>query len=87
VVDNFKKRAGALHDPEDLKKGYYEGKDRQERAQNLPLLSVTAAIVSTAVRRIEHYAELAQAAAEVKSAARKAGVAIRSEKRVDGTKS
>ncbi len=86
VVESFKSQARALHDSKDQEQGFFEGRDRQDGALNLPLLSVTAVVVSTAVRRVQHYAELAQAAAELKSAARKAGTAIRSEQRIDGSK-
>jgi diguanylate cyclase (GGDEF)-like protein len=81
TLDKFEKRRRDLHDLRDVARGSYEAVDRQGNVQQFPLLSVTAVVLSTPVRRIRHYAELGQYAAELKSAARREGVSIRPEKR------
>lgn len=76
VARNFAERGRALADPADVDRGFFESVDRQGHAGRFELLSITAAVVSTTVHRITHFAQLAQLAAEVKSAARKAGQPI-----------
>ncbi|MGQ0645749.1 MAG: GGDEF domain-containing response regulator [Elusimicrobiota bacterium] len=83
AVAAFAERARGFHDEEDRARGWYESKDRQDRLQKFPLLSVTAAVVPTTVRRVRRYSELAEAAAGVKSAARKEKVSVRAEKRLE----
>jgi PleD family two-component response regulator len=83
VANSFFEKGKQLHDRSDVLRGYYESKDRQGNPQRFPLLSITAAVISTVTRHIQRYAELAQAAAELKAAAHKEGVSVRAEKRLE----
>jgi hypothetical protein len=49
-----------------LARGYIQTKDRRGQDRPIPLMTLSAAIVSTATRRILHYARLVEIASELK---------------------
>lgn len=81
ALKEFSERAHALHSEEEIRSGTYASMDRQGRLVKRPLLSATGAVISTRTRRVKTYAELGQIAAELKSAARRAGEMVHVERR------
>ena len=70
VMPQIAKRFDALreeiYDPEDFELGTIHTKDRLGQERRFPLMTLSVAVVSTATRRILHYARLVEIASELK---------------------
>ncbi len=71
ILRRFDARIEEFYSPEDRGRGYIVSKDRQHREQRFPLMGLSLACVDTGQRSFKHFSELAAAAAEVKSQAKK----------------
>jgi len=70
IITEFDSMAPGLYSQEDKKKKYIVTKDRQGKAEKVPLLSISIAIVSNKKRRIKHVARVGQIGAELKKYAK-----------------
>lgn len=70
VIVHFEQKQVEFHGTEDYKAGYFKAKNRKGEEETFGLLSVSVAIVSTEVYKIDSFAELASIATEVKKAAK-----------------
>jgi CheY-like chemotaxis protein len=66
VVDEFDRGALLLLNPEDVKRGYLEVRDRQGELKRIPVMAVTIALVKSTDNRIEHFAEVNDIASSLK---------------------
>ena len=66
IAKNFDAQREAMYHREDLERGALQTKDRQGQVKAFPLMALSVAVVSTATRRILHYARLAEIASELK---------------------
>jgi PleD family two-component response regulator len=67
VTDGFDSRRFAHYSLEDRKRGSTRCKNRRGIEQEFPLVTLSAAVLSTQTRQITHYARLAEIASELKS--------------------
>lgn len=70
IVTEFDAMVPDLYNKKDKDKGYIVGKDRQGNIRNIPLLSISIAIVDNEKRKIKHVAEIAEIGAELKTYAK-----------------
>jgi GGDEF domain-containing protein len=66
VVDEFDKGAMLLLNPDDVKRGYLEVRDRQGELKRIPVMSVTIALVKSTDNDIQHFAEVNDIASSLK---------------------
>lgn len=66
IVDEFDRGALLLLNPEDVKRGYLEVRDRQGELKRIPVMAVTIALVNSTDNRIEHFAEVNDIASSLK---------------------
>ncbi|HET6347657.1 MAG TPA: response regulator [Candidatus Krumholzibacteria bacterium] len=66
VVDEFDKGTINLLNPEDVKRGYLEVRDRQGELKRIPVMAVTIALVKSTDNQIEHFAEVTDIASSLK---------------------
>jgi hypothetical protein len=66
VVDEFDKGGVTLLNPEDVKRGYLEVRDRQGELKRIPVMAVTIALVKSTDNQIEHFAEVTDIASSLK---------------------
>jgi len=71
VIRRFDSTIPYFVDQEDLKKGYYICKNRQGEITEIPLPSVSIAVVPVQKGKFSHIGEISQRAAEVKSVVKK----------------
>jgi diguanylate cyclase (GGDEF)-like protein len=70
VIKDFDARIPHFYNAEDFKQGYIEGLDRQGNKQKFGLLAVSIGIVSNAKQGIQHVAQVAEIATELKKYAK-----------------
>ncbi len=70
ICEKFASCVEDFHGPEDSRRGFYVGRNRSGEIQEIGLLSLSVAIVSSEVSRIDSFAQLASLAAEIKLAAK-----------------
>jgi len=71
VIQNFYQKRGILFDAESLRNGYYPARDRRGREKKIPLLTVSAGIVTNKRFGAEiNYLTLNEHLHEVKAAAK-----------------
>lgn len=70
IIDEFEKTVPSFYNETDRKNGYILAKDRQDKEQKIPLLSVSIGIVTNEARKIEHVAQIGEIGAELKSYAK-----------------
>jgi diguanylate cyclase (GGDEF)-like protein len=70
VIDLFDRITPLHYDEEDRNRGYMVGKDRKGREQRFGLMSLSIGVVTNEIRRIDHFAQIADISAEVKTAAK-----------------
>lgn len=70
LCEKFMSCAEEFHGPEDSRRGFYVGRNRSGEIQEIGLLSLSVAIVSSEINRIDSFAQLASLAAEIKLAAK-----------------
>ena len=66
VLAEFDSRRAQMYHREDLERGFLHTKNRQNRIQRFPLMTLSVAIISTETRRILHYGRLVEIASELK---------------------
>ena len=70
IIHEFDMSSPSFYNPEDRKKGFIVGYDRQGKLQEIPLLSVSIGVVTSATRQIIHVAQISEIGAELKKAAK-----------------
>jgi len=70
IVQEFDKAAEGLYKPEDLKRGYIIGKDRQGKETKASLISVSIGVVTNMHREFTHVAQVTEIGAELKEYAK-----------------
>lgn len=70
VIATFDERVRQLYDPEDLKRGYLQGVDRQGFARRFPIITISIGGVTTEQRRFHDYDEVSRVAADMKQYAK-----------------
>jgi GGDEF domain-containing protein len=84
ILEAFDGSVMALHDADDVAKGYLEVRDRQGVVRRYPLVSVSIGIAMAGRRRFEDHREIVAVAAEMKSVAKATvGSAIAVDRRGD----
>lgn len=66
VIAGFDRDIRKLYTPQDLRQGYIETRDRRGTLNRFPIVSLSIAIISSEHRRLEDYAQIGEAAAELK---------------------
>ena len=70
IVDEFDKIAPTFYDEEDRSRGYIEGEDRHGDKRKFPLASISIAVVTNAVRKLENHIQFGEIAADLKEYAK-----------------
>jgi PleD family two-component response regulator len=84
ITDEFDKGALFLFDEDDVKRGYFEVRNRQGELARISLMSVTIALVLSTDNKIEHFAEINDIASELKMYGKKIrGSVVIKERRQD----
>jgi diguanylate cyclase (GGDEF)-like protein len=84
VIDEFDKGAMFLLGEEDVKRGYFEVRNRQGETARVTLMSITIALVVSTENKIEHFAEINDIASELKKYGKKVkGSVVIKERRND----
>ena len=84
IIDEFDKGALFLLSEEDVKRGYFEVRDRQGEIARITLMSITIALVVSTDNKIEHFAEINDIATELKRYGKKIkGSVVIKERRQD----
>ncbi len=71
IIKEFDKVTKELYSPEDQKKGYIVGKDRQGKTAKVGLISISIGVVTNEHRKFTHVAEVSEIGAELKEYAKK----------------
>ncbi len=66
IIDSFDRDIRILYSQEDLRQGYIETRDRRGTLNRFPIMSLSIAIISNQQRKLENYAQIGEAAAELK---------------------
>ena len=66
----------SFYNPEDRKKGFIVGYDRQGKLQEIPLLSVSIGVVTSATRQIIHVAQISEIGLDVKKNLKRVSAAV-----------
>lgn len=70
IIGEFDKRVRSFYNKEDLEKGYIVSIARDGSVKQFPIMTISLAGVTNAIRRIQNYAEVTNIAAEVKKKAK-----------------
>lgn len=76
IIDTFDREIRDLYREEDLRQGYIETRDRRGTLNRYPIMSLSIAIVSNEQRKLENYAQIGEAAAELKRFAKSIGGSV-----------
>jgi diguanylate cyclase (GGDEF)-like protein len=76
VIDTFDRDIRKLYTAQDLRQGYIETRDRRGTLNRFPIMSLSIAIVSNDQRPLENYAQIGEAAAELKRYAKSIGGSV-----------
>jgi diguanylate cyclase (GGDEF)-like protein len=76
VIDTFDRDIRKLYNAQDLRQGYIETRDRRGTLNRFPIMSLSIAIVSNDQRPLENYAQIGEAAAELKRYAKSIGGSV-----------
>lgn len=71
IISDFDQAALGLYSPEEQKKGYVIGKDRQGKTVKVGLISVSIGVVTNEYHQFTHVAQVSGSGAEVKEYAKK----------------
>jgi diguanylate cyclase (GGDEF)-like protein len=71
VCDRFDGSRAEFYDPEDLARGFVRMEDRKGEMQDIPLVSISIGIATTAKRAFAHYGEAVAVATEMKQFAKR----------------
>ncbi len=66
IVDEFDKGSLVLLKEEDIRRGYFEVKNRLGEIKRVPLMSITVAMVVDEENRLKHFAQVSDIASELK---------------------
>ncbi|MBP2681554.1 MAG: hypothetical protein H6Q78_1417, partial [Candidatus Krumholzibacteriota bacterium] len=84
IIDEFDKGSLFLLSPEDVKRGYFEVRNRQGEIARISLMSITIALVLSKDNNIQHFAEINDIASELKKYGKKIkGSCVIKERRQD----
>ena len=84
TIEEFDKGAMFLLSEEDVKRGYFEVRNRQGEVAKISLMSITIALVISADNRIRHFAEINDIAIDLKKFGKKMkGSVVIKERRTD----
>jgi len=70
IIEDFDKTILQFYNPEERRKGYVIGKNRQGKVCRIPLISISIGVMTSEEKKIEHVAEVGEIAAELKSYAK-----------------
>ncbi|MFC1510479.1 response regulator [Candidatus Omnitrophota bacterium] len=70
IIDEFDSKVPEFYSEEDVKKGFIEGKDRQDNELKFSLTGVSICIVSSETQEIAHVAQVSEIAADLKKYAK-----------------
>lgn len=70
IIQDFEAAIGDFYDPADWEAGYILARDRQGDETEMPLMTLTAVVVTNELREITHPAEISSIAAELKEYAK-----------------
>lgn len=73
IISHFDQIVLDLFDDETKQRGYYDGTNRKGEPEQIPLLSVSVAAVPLDAPKLQHYAKVAEVAAEMKKLAKDSG--------------
>ena len=76
IIDTFDRDIRKLYTAHDLRQGYIETRDRRGTLNRFPIMSLSIAIVSNDQRPLENYAQIGEAAAELKRYAKSIGGSV-----------
>ena len=71
IIEEFDKATKHLYSPQDQKRGYITGKDRQGKVVKVGLITISIGVVTNEHRRFTHVARVAEIGAELKEYAKK----------------
>lgn len=76
IIDAFDRDIRKLYTANDLRQGYIETRDRRGTLNRYPIMSLSIAIVSNEQRPLHNYAQIGEAAAELKRYAKSIGGSV-----------
>jgi len=76
IIDGFDRDIRKLYTANDLRQGYIETRDRRGTLNRYPIMSLSIAIVSNEQRPLHNYAQIGEAAAELKRYAKSIGGSV-----------
>ncbi len=76
IIDTFDREIRKLYTAQDLRQGYIETRDRRGSLNRFPIMSLSVAIISNEQRPLENYAQIGEAAAELKRYAKSIGGSV-----------
>ncbi|HLI95831.1 MAG TPA: response regulator [Candidatus Baltobacteraceae bacterium] len=76
IIDMFDRDIRKLYNAQDLRQGYIETRDRRGTLNRFPIMSLSIAIVSNEQRPLTNYAQIGEAAAELKRYAKSLGGSV-----------
>jgi diguanylate cyclase (GGDEF)-like protein len=76
IIDTFDRDIRKLYTAQDLRQGFIETRDRRGTLNRFPIMSLSIAIVSNDQRPLENYAQIGEAAAELKRYAKTIGGSV-----------
>ncbi len=66
IINAFDQRVKMLYDPEDVRRGYLQGTDRQGVPRRFPIISLSIGVVTNRQRSFSDYEDMSRVAAEMK---------------------
>ena len=76
IIDMFDRDVRKLYNAQDLRQGYIETRDRRGSLNRFPIMSLSIAIISNEQRALDNYAQIGEAAAELKRYAKSIGGSV-----------
>lgn len=76
IIDTFDRDVRKIYNAQDLRQGYIETRDRRGTLNRFPIMSLSIAIISNEQRPLENYAQIGEAAAELKRYAKSIGGSV-----------
>ncbi|MBI5968515.1 MAG: diguanylate cyclase [Deltaproteobacteria bacterium] len=70
IIEAFDKEIINFYDPEDKQRGYILGKTRQGKKISFPIMTLSIAVVTNQMRRLQNYIHVGEIAAELKNYAK-----------------
>jgi len=76
IVAAFDVEIRTLYNAQDLRQGYIETRDRRGTLNRFPIMTISIALISNEARQFESYAQIGEAAAELKRYAKSIGGSV-----------